>query len=82
MKASEAMQKLQKIIAKYGDCELTKIDNTGLTVNAITDFEFIGANRIIIVTDAPDEKLLRAIYERHEQEKNKLRKKEWLEDCE
>ena len=82
MKTSEAIEKLQKIIERYGDCELGKVASTGLWIDIIVDFEFIGANRAVALTDAPDEKLLRAILTRHEHEKNKERKRKWLEDCE
>ena len=30
MKTSEAIEKLQKIIERYGDCELGKVASTGL----------------------------------------------------
>ena len=55
MKTSEAIEKLQKIIERYGDCELGKVASTGLWIDIIVDFEFIGANRAVALTDAPDE---------------------------
>ena len=82
MKATEAIEKLQESLKKYGDCEIMILSNSGTNTHKIVEFEFIGGNRLLAKTNTPREKLIRKIYIYHEKEKNRQRKKEWQEDCE
>lgn len=82
MKATEAIQKLQKSIQEYGDCDIVVLSSSGINIHEIQDIEFIGGSRLLIKTNTPREKLIRKIYAHHEKERNKQRKKEWQQDCE
>ena len=82
MKTTEAIQKLQKSIQEYGDCDIVILSSSGTNTHKIQDIEFIGGSTLLIKTNTPREKLIRKIYIHHEKERNKQRKKEWQEDCE
>lgn len=82
MKVTETIEKLQKVLQEYGDCDIVTLSSSGTNIHEIKELEFIGGNRLLVKTNTPREKLIKKIYMHHEYERNKQRKKEWREDCE
>lgn len=80
MRISDAIRILQQKLETYGDCRL--MDFYGFDISEITDFQFIGGQRVIVVSEDKIQKGMLKIHCDMVKDLNRLEKEKWMKDCE
>lgn len=80
MKSSEIIEILEHYMSMFGDCELMRLDNNGI-IDPIEEVEFIGGNRILLMSDQFYDRSTYKLYQSSQELINEKRKKEWSSDC-
>ena len=72
---------LQHCIEVFGDCEIVRLNHIGMT-DPITEVEFIGASRVLVMSDKFYDRSAYKLYQSSQRVLNEERRKDWQEDCE
>ncbi len=72
---------LQHCIEVFGDCEIVRLNHIGMT-DPITEVEFIGASRVLVMSDKFYDRYAYKLYQSSQKVLNEERRKDWQEDCE